>query len=130
MLADVLRRSFEDVKLTGIGGRTTDQAVVQNYMRIYNQLYDNMAGALKLAGMNPDDNPEFFKIEGSKNLENSYYNWLQQPQNKSEYLRPDVSGSQTYKSWLKSTQGNIDMNHQEDMQKNKVTHESLLEKWG
>ena len=130
MLADVLRRSFADVKLTGIGGRTTDQAVVQNYMRIYNQLYDNMAGALKLAGMNPDDNPEFFKIEGSKNLENSYYNWLQQPQNKSEYLRPDVSGSQTYKSWLKSTQGNIDMNHQEDMQKNKVTHESLLEKWG
>ena len=130
MLADVLRRSFADVKLTGIGGRTTDQAVVQNYMRIYNQLYDNMAGALKLAGMNPDDNPDFFKIEGSKNLENSYYNWLQQPQNKSEYLRPDVSGSQTYKSWLKSTQGNIDMNHQEDMQKNKVTHESLLEKWG
>jgi len=130
MLADVLRRSFADVKLTGIGNRTTDQAVVQNYMRIYNQLYDNMAGALKLAGMNPDDNPEFFKIEGSKNLENSYYNWLQQPQNKSEYLRPDVSGSQTYKSWLKSTQGNIDMNHQEDMQKNKVTHESLLEKWG
>jgi hypothetical protein len=87
MLADVLRRSFADVKLTGIGGRTTDQAVVQNYMRIYNQLYDNMAGALKLAGKNPDDNPDFFKIEGSKNLENSYYNWLEQPQNKSEYLR-------------------------------------------
>ena len=130
MLADVLRRSFADVKLTGIGGRTTDQAVVQNYMRIYNQLYDNMAGALKLAGMNPDDNPDFFKIEGSKNLENSYYNWLQQPQNKSEYLRPDVSGGQTYQSWLKSTQGNIDMNHQEDMEKNKVTHQSLLEKWG
>jgi hypothetical protein len=130
MLADVLRRSFADVKLTGIGGRTTDQAVVQNYMRIYNQLYDNMAGALKLAGMNPDDNPDFFKIEGSKNLENSYYNWLQQPQNKSEYLRPDVSGGQTYQSWIKSTQGNIDMNHQEDMEKNKVTHQSLLEKWG
>jgi len=130
MLADVLRRSFADVKLTGVGGRTTDQAVVQNYMRIYNQLYDNMAGALKLAGMNPDDNSNFFTIEGSKNLENSYYNWLQQPQNKGEYLRPDVSGGQTYQSWLKSTQGNIDMNHQEDMQKNKVTHESLLEKWG
>ncbi len=46
-------RAFADVKLTGIGGRTTDQAVVQNYMRIYNQLYDNMAGALKLAGVAP-----------------------------------------------------------------------------
>ncbi len=130
MLADVLRRSFADVKLTGIGGRTTDQAVVQNYMRIYNQLYDNMAGALKLAGKNPDNDPNMFTIEGSKNLENSYYNWLQQPQNKSEYLRPNVSGGQTYESWIKSTQGNIDMNHQEDMEKNKVTHQSLLEKWG
>ena len=130
MLADVLRRSFADVKLTGIGGRTTDQAVVQNYMRIYNQLYDNMAGALKLAGKNPDNDPNMFTIEGSKNLENSYYNWLQQPQNKSEYLRPNVSGGQTYQSWFKSTQGNIDMNHQEDMEKNKVTHQSLLEKWG
>ncbi len=35
MLADVLRRSFEDVRLTGIGGRTTDKAIIQNYVRIY-----------------------------------------------------------------------------------------------
>ena len=41
MLADVLRRSFEDVKLTGIGGRTTDKAIIQNYVRIYKQLYNN-----------------------------------------------------------------------------------------
>ena len=83
-----------------------------------------------IAGKNPDNDPNMFTIEGSKNLENSYYNWLQQPQNKSEYLRPNVSGGQTYESWIKSTQGNIDMNHQEDMEKNKVTHQSLLEKWG
>ena len=50
MLADVLRRSFEDVRLTGIGGRTTDKAIIQNYVRIYNQLYNNMSGALTLAG--------------------------------------------------------------------------------
>ena len=76
MLADVLRRSFEDVRLTGIGGRTTDKAIIQNYVRIYNQLYNNMSGALTLAGYDKEKNPNFFTIEGSKKLENAYYNWL------------------------------------------------------
>ena len=130
MLADVLRRSFDDVNLTGIGGRTTDQAVVQNYMRIYNQLHKNMTNALRLAGQTPENNPSAFSIGGTKNLENSYYNWLQQPANKGEYIRDDVEGGIGQKSWLKSFEGNIEMNHREDMQQNKNTHESLLEKWG
>ena len=130
MLADVLRRSFDDVNLTGIGGRTTDQAVVQNYMRIYNQLHKNMTNALRLAGQTPENNPSAFNIGGTKNLENSYYNWLQQPANKGEYIRDDVEGGIGQKSWLKSFEGNIEMNHQEDMNQNKNTHESLLEKWG
>ena len=130
MLADVLRRSFADVELTGVGGRTTDQAVVQNYMRIYNQLHNNMTGALRLAGQTPENNPSAFTIEGTKNLENSYYNWLQQPANRGEYLRPDVSGGIGQKEWASSLQGNIEMNQQEEVNQSKITVDSLTKKWG
>ena len=130
MLADVLRRSFDDVNLTGIGGRTTDQAVVQNYMRIYNQLHKNMTNALRLAGQTPENNPSAFSIGGTKNLENSYYNWLQQPANRGEYLRPDVSGGIGQKEGASSLQGNIEMNHQEEVNQSEVTVDSLTKKWG
>ena len=132
MLADVLRRSFADVKLTG-GGRATDQAVVANYVRIYNQLYDNMSSALVLAGKDPKDSmqSDFFTIEGSKKLENAYYNWLMQPENRGERaLNLDIGGGQSFARWRASLEGNIDMNHQEDMEKSKTTIESLRNKWG
>ena len=132
MLADVLRRSFADVKLTG-GGRGTYQAVVGNYVRIYNQLYDNMSSALVLAGKDPKDSlqSDFFTIEGSKKLENAYYNWLMQPENRAERaLNLDISGGQSFARWRASLEGNIDMNHQEDMEKSKTTIESLRDKWG
>ena len=139
MLADVLRRSFEDVNTTNWAGRGTDQAVIQNYVRIYEQLYNNMSGALTLAGLDqntyqgkPDeDNP--FIVPGSKNLANSYYNWLQQPENKAEYLRtniPGVPGGITYQSWIASTKGNIQMNHKEDMDKSTTTINDIRSKWG
>jgi hypothetical protein len=139
MLADVLRRSFEDVNTTNWAGRGTDQAVIQNYVRIYEQLYNNMTGALTLAGLDqntyqgkPDeDNP--FIVPGSKNLANSYYNWLQQPENKAEYLRtniPGVPGGITYQSWIASTKGNIQMNHKEDMDKSTTTVNDIRSKWG
>ena len=139
MLADVLRRSFKDVDITDWTGRGTDQAVIQNYVKIYEQLYNNMTGALTLAGFDQDsyvgkpdaDNP--FIIPGSKNLANSYYNWLQQPENKAEYLRtniPGVPGNMTYQSWIASTQGNIQMNHTEDMNKSSTTVNDIRSKWG
>ena len=139
MLADVLRRSFKDVDITDWTGRGTDQAVIQNYVKIYEQLYNNMTGALTLAGFDQDtyvgkpneDNP--FVIPGSKNLADSYYNWLQQPENKAEYLRtniPGVPGNMTYQSWIASTQGNIQMNHTEDMNKSSTTVNDIRSKWG
>jgi hypothetical protein len=130
MLADVLRRSFEDVRITGIGGRTTDNAVIQNYIRIYNQLYDNMSRALTLAGYDKDDEiqSKFFTIEGSRKLENSYYNWL--ANNPSEYLRPNISGGIGQDAWNASFEGNIQVDHNENMQKNEQTYESLLDKYG
>ena len=121
MLADVLRRSFEDVRITGIGGRTTDNAVIQNYIRIYNQLYDNMSRALTLAGYDKDDKNQskFFTIEGSKKLENSYYNWL--ANNPSEYLRPNISGGIGQDAWNASFEGNIQVDHNENMKQRETT---------
>ncbi len=129
MLADVLRRSFEDVRLTGIGGRTTDKAIIQNYVRIYNQLYNNMSGALTLAGYDKEKQPDFFTIEGSKKLENAYYNWLSNnPEERA--LNLDISGGMGYPDWMKSFEGNIQVDHNENMQKNEQTYESLLDKYG
>jgi hypothetical protein len=129
MLADVLRRSFEDVKLTGIGGRTTDKAIIQNYVRIYKQLYNNMSNALTLAGYDKEKNPNFFTIEGTKKLENAYYNW--RSQNEAEgALGLEIPGGMGYIDWVKSHEGNIQMDHNENMQKNEQTYESLLDKYG
>ena len=62
MLADVLRRSFEDVDITSFGGRqVSDKAVIQNYVSIYKQLYNNMSRALDLAGYNKDTSPNYTK---------------------------------------------------------------------
>ena len=129
MLADVLRRSFEDVRLTGIGGRTTDKAIIQNYVRIYNQLYNNMSGALTLRGYDKEKTPDLFTIEGSKKLENAYYNWLSNnPEERA--LNLDISGGMGYADWMKSFEGNIQVDHNENMQKNEQTYESLLDKYG
>jgi len=129
MLADVLRRSFEDVKLTGIGGRTTDKAIIQNYVRIYKQLYNNMSNALTLAGYDKEKNPNFFTIEGTKKLENAYYNW--RTRNEAEgALDLEIPGGMGYIDWVKSHEGNIQMDHNENMQKNEQTYESLLDKYG
>jgi hypothetical protein len=129
MLADVLRRSFEDVKLTGIGGRTTDKAIIQNYVRIYKQLYNNMSNALTLAGYDKEKNPNFFTIEGTKKLENAYYNW--RTRNEAEgALDLEIPGGMGYKDWKRSMEGNIQMDHNENMQKNEQTYESLLDKYG
>jgi hypothetical protein len=129
MLADVLRRSFEDVRLTGIGGRTTDKAIIQNYVRIYKQLYNNMSNALTLAGYDKEKNPNFFTIEGTKKLENAYYNW--RTRNEAEgALDLEIPGGMGYKDWKRSMEGNIQMDHNENMQKNEQTYESLLDKYG
>jgi hypothetical protein len=129
MLADVLRRSFEDVRLTGIGGRTTDKAIIQNYVRIYNQLYNNMSGALTLADYDKEKTPDLFTIEGSKKLENAYYNWLSNnPEERA--LNLDIAGGMGYADWMKSFEGNIQVDHNENMKQSETTYESILNKYG
>ena len=54
-----------------------------------------------------------------------------QPENRGERaLNLDVSGGQSFARWRESLEGNIDMDHQENMEKSKTTIESLREKWG
>jgi len=130
MLADVLRRSFDDVRMTGIGGRTTDRAVIQNYVKIFNTLYNNAEGAFELAGITNDEekgekydnlqyDPTRFKIPNIQTFADSYYNWLRSPgqlgniRSQSMY---DISGAPTLAEWTSSFDGNIQMDQKEDEQ--------------
>ena len=131
MLADVLRRSFEDVQTTGIGGRGTDRAVIQNYVKIYNTLYNNAVGAYELAGLTNDKDkadrsngkliydPDRFVVDGVDNLADTYYKWLRssdQLGNISSQSMYDIGGAQTLAEWTSSFNGNIQMDLQEDEQ--------------
>ena len=130
MLADVLRRSFEDVDITSFGGRqVSDKAVIQNYVSIYKQLYNNMSRALDLAGYNKDTSPQLYEIEGTKKLENSYYNWILQNNLEERTLNLDIPGGIGFAPWRASNEGNIIMNHEEDMKNSETTYESILEEF-
>ena len=131
MLADVLRRSFEDVQTTGIGGRGTDRAVIQNYVKIYNTLYNNAVGAYELAGLTNDKDkadrsngkliydPDRFVVDGVDNLADTYYKWLRssdQLGNIKSQSMYDIGGAPTLAEWTSSFSGNIQMDQQEDEQ--------------
>ena len=131
MLADVLRRSFDDVRLTGLGGRTTDRAVIQNYVKIYNTLYNNAVGAYELAGLTNDKDradrsngkliydPDRFVVDGADLLADRYYSWLRSSEqlgNIRSQSMYDIGGATTLAEWTSSFDGNIQMNQQEDEQ--------------
>ena len=127
MLADVLRRSFADVELGSFTGRqVADKAVIQNYVSIYKQLYNNMSRALDLAGYNKKDNPSFYEIEGTKKLENAYYNWIKQGNMDERALGLDIPGGIGFANWVESLEGNIQMDHNENMKKSETTYEDIL----
>ena len=121
----------KDVETTGIGGRGTDTAVVQNYVKIYNTLYNNAVGAYELAGLTNDKDkadksngrliydPDRFVVDGADNLADTYYNWLRSPgqlgniRSQSMY---DIGGANSLAEWTSSFSGNIQMDQQEDEQ--------------
>ena len=123
MLADVLRRSFEDVAMTGNRAAGGVSPVV-NYVRIYNQLFDNMGRALKYGGRDPENFQNLYTIDGSKELENSWYDYLtKEGRSLNSRLKFDISGGQTREKWSISNFGNIQANDQE----NKVTSGNYYE---
>ena len=83
MLADVLRRSFEETKTTDLFGRANmPQVVIGNYVKLYKELYEGMSSQLDTAGFIPNEEArqnqyqkvsELYTIPGAQNMANVYY---------------------------------------------------------
>ena len=84
MLADVLRRSFEETSMTSLFGKSNmPEYVIGKYVNIYNELYTNMSQALNLAGYVSSEDQRTnanqivsqgaFEIPGVDNFYNAYY---------------------------------------------------------
>ena len=83
MLADVLKRSFEETKTTDLFGKANmPQVVIGNYVKIYNELYQGMSSQLHAAGYIPNEESRvnssqqissMYNIQGSNQMANIYY---------------------------------------------------------
>ena len=135
MLADVLRKSFEETKMTGLGGdlSTSPVQVINNYVRIYGQLYKNMNNAFKAAGVTDDEDvgnqpgwtydPISFKIDGLDKFVSSYY----QLRYHDERYVEDIEGAPLYGAWFQSNMGNIQMDNNEDMGNTTDIHSNIMD---
>ena len=139
MLADVLRRSFAETRMTGFGGTeaTDPNQVIENYVFIFNQLSKNMAGAFEGAGLTSDYDksqqfgltyaPDDFKIKGLDKFSNSYYSLRHN--DKSNFFKHDIFGSELYGAYAQSIRGGINADHNENKQSSEQIKNSYLEQF-
>jgi hypothetical protein len=135
MLADVLRRSFEETKMTGMGGdlATSPVQVINNYVRIYGQLYKNMNEALSAAKVTDDQDvadqggweyaPNAFAIQGLDKFVSSYY----QLRYNDERYNQQIEGAPLYGYWVQSIGGNIQLDNNEDMGSTTDIHSNIMD---
>ena len=135
MLADVLRNSFAQTKMTGLGSdlATSPQQVIENYVYIYNTLYDNMTAAYKSAGQtdneaeamenNWDFVPESFNVTGIDKFVSSYY---QLRYGDSRYEK-EIHGASMYGAWVQSMEANINLDSNETQQATEEIHQNIME---
>ena len=135
MLADVLRRSFEETKMTGLGSdlATSPYQVINNYTYIFNELNRNMQEALRSSGFTDDVNvgnekgytysPDSFKIKGMDKYVASYYGLREQD---SRYIH-DIQGGPVFGAWKQSMGGNIQMNEKEDIGNINDIHNNIMQ---
>ena len=135
MLADVLRRSFEETKMTGLGSdlSTSPVQVINNYVRIYGQLYKNMNNAFSAAGVTDDEDvgnqpgwtydPISFKIDGLDKFVSSYY----QLRYNDERYNQEIEGGPLYGAWVQSIGGNIQMDNNENMGNTTDIHSNIMD---
>jgi hypothetical protein len=135
MLADVLRRSFEETKMTGLGGdlSTSPVQVINNYVRIYGQLYKNMSNAFRAAGVTDDEevgnqpgwtyDPISFNIDGIDKFVSSYY----QLRYNDERYNQEIEGGPLYGAWVQSIGGNIQMDNNENMGNTTDIHSNIMD---
>jgi hypothetical protein len=139
MLADVLRRSFADTRMTGFGGTTaTDpNQVIENYVFIFNQLSKNMNNAFEGAGLTSDYDkaqdsgltyaPNDFKIKGLDKFSNSYYSLRYN--DKSNFFKQNVFGAEIYGAYAQSIRGGLNADHEENKQSSEQIKNSYLEQF-
>jgi len=137
MLADVLRRSFADTRMTGFGGTTSTDPnqVIENYAFIFNQLSRNMAGALEGAGLTSDYDksqefgltyaPYDFEVKGLSKFANSYY--MLRHNDRSNFFKHDIEGAELYGAYANSIRGNLNADHNENKQSSEDIKNSYLE---
>ena len=137
MLADVLRKSFAETQMTGLGGELTTSPVqvINNYVNLYGQLYRNMTNALNSAQVTDDRDvadregwdydTESFKITGLDKFVSSYY---QLRYSGDERYNQDIEGAPKYGYWVDSMGGNIQLDHNEDMGNTADIHSNIMEK--
>ena len=137
MLADVLRRSFADTRMTGFGGTTSTDPnqVIENYTFIFNQLSKNMAGALEGAGLTSDYDksqqfgltyaPDDFKIKGIDKFANSYY--MLRQNDRTNFFKHDIVGAELYGAYAQSIKGGLNADHNENKQSSEDIKNSYLE---
>jgi hypothetical protein len=135
MLADVLRRSFEETKMTGLGSdlATSPVQVINNYVRIYGQLYKNMSNAFRAGGVTDDEevgnqpgweyDPISFKIDGLDKFVSSYY----QLRYNDERYNQEIEGGPLYGAWVQSIGGNIQMDNNENMGSTTDIHKNIMD---
>ena len=137
MLADVLRRSFAETRLTGFGDSvyTDPNQVVEGYTFIYNQLYKNMLNALEGAQQTSDYDysqqygwdysPDSFKIKGIDKFKDSYYQ-LRHGDNEN-FFKHDIEGAELYGAYAQSIQGGLNADHNENKQSSNDIKNSIME---
>ena len=139
MLADVLRRSFSETRMTGFGGTeaTDPNQVIENYVFIFNQLSKNMSGAFEGAGLTSDYDksqqfgltyaPDDFRIKGLDKFSNSYYSLRHN--DKSNFFKHDIFGAELYGAYAQSIRGGINADHNENKQSSEQIKNSYLEQF-
>ena len=139
MLADVLRKSFAETQMTGLGGdlTTSPVQVINNYTSIYNQLYRNMKHAYNQAQITDDQDiaqgqgwtydPQSFKIDGVDKFIGSYYQLRWNNGNGNSLYNQNISGGPEYGEWVQSMGANVQMDHNEDMGEVTDIHKKYME---
>jgi len=134
MLADVLRKSFQQTRMTGSGQdvATSPYQVINNYTYIYNTLYNNMKNALETASWTDNKEiadqrgwrwaPDAFEITGIDKFVSSYYDLRSQDE---RYIH-DISGGPLYGYWFQSKGGGLTSDHRENKDSTQDIHENIM----
>ena len=139
MLADIMKRSFEDTKMTGLTGRSADPyKVISNYAFIFNELKAHREKALGFAGYTNDvaestQNgknkiyaPSEYNIKGMDKFASLYYQLRSNPVDKHRYAALNI-GTMDYGAWLQSVGGNLQLDNAENNQTTESITNDIME---